>query len=213
MNEKMNCCNNISDETGSSKWLIVILMREFNYAFNKQQFWESIRITVLLAYSRSIGQLLVWRKLQCPARHNTMVCKKGGFMTLRHNKVKDKIITLFSDVCKDIELEPFLLLSNGEQKAMRKTAKTNDDVRADIYARSFQVGGQRNLRFFDPNAGRYSKQTLKHCYSLNENQEKCQYNTRIMEVDQSSFTSLSFTIVRGMGVEGRVFYSRLVTLF
>ena len=38
MNEKMNCCNNISDETGSSKWLIVILMREFNYVFNKQEF-------------------------------------------------------------------------------------------------------------------------------------------------------------------------------
>ena len=31
MNEKMKLCNDISNETGSSNWLSVIPMREFNY--------------------------------------------------------------------------------------------------------------------------------------------------------------------------------------
>ena len=33
-----------------------------------------------------------------------------------------------------------------------------------------------------------------------------------MEVDEGSFTSLVFTVVGGIGGEGRAFYSRLTTL-
>ena len=144
-----------------------------------------------------------------------MPCKKGGFVTLRHNEVRDITATLLSDVCKDVELEPSLLTLNGEQPTMRKTAKTNDEVRLDICARSFWVSGQRaffDIRIFDPNAQRYSKQTLKQCYSMNENEKKRHYNTRIMEVDQGSFTPLVFTVAGGIGGEGRAFYSRLATL-
>ena len=36
MNEKMKCCNDISNEAGSSNWLSVIPMREFNYVLNNQ---------------------------------------------------------------------------------------------------------------------------------------------------------------------------------
>ena len=66
-----------------------------------------------------------------------MSCKKGGFVTLRHNEVRDVSATLLSDICKDVELEPSLLTLNGEQHTMRKTAKRNDEVRLDICARSF----------------------------------------------------------------------------
>ena len=74
---------------------------------------------------------------------------------------------------------------------MRKTAKTNDWVQLDIFARSFWMSGQKvffGVKIFDPNAGRYSKHTLKRCYSLNGNEKKRHYNTRIMEADQGSFT-------------------------
>ena len=47
---------------------------------------------------------------------------------------------------------------------------------------------------------------------MNENEKKSHYNTRIMEVDHGSFTSLVFTVAGGMGTEGRAFYSRLETL-
>ena len=75
-----------------------------------------------------------------------MSWKKGGFVTLRHNEVRDITATLLlSDVCKDVELEPFLLTLNGEQQTMRKTAKTNDEVRLDICGRSFWVSGESIL--------------------------------------------------------------------
>ena len=98
---------------------------------------------------------------------------------------------------------------------MSKTAKKNDEVPLDICARSFWVSGQKlffGVTVFNPNAQRYSKQTLKQCYSINENEKKRHYNTRIMEVDQGSFTPLVFTVAGGIGREVRAFYSRLATL-
>ena len=47
---------------------------------------------------------------------------------------------------------------------------------------------------------------------MNENEKKRHYNTRIMEVDQASFTSLVFAVAGGIRGEGRAFYSLLETL-
>ena len=74
--------------------------------------------------------------------------------------------------------------------------------------RGFWVSGQKALfgeKVLYPNAQRYSKQTLKLCYSLNINGKKRHYNTRIMEVNQGSFTQLVFTVVDGIGGKGRDF--------
>ena len=60
-----------------------------------------------------------------------------GFVTLRHNKVRDITATLLSNVSKDVELEPFLLALNRDEQTMVKTAKTNDEVRLNICARRF----------------------------------------------------------------------------
>ena len=212
MNERMKSCNDISNETGSSNWLSVIPMRELSYVLNKPQFWDSIR----LRYGWPIPGLPV----SCSCEEGFIVqyamsCKKGGFVKLRHSEMRDITVTLLSDVCKHVELEPSLLPLNGEEQRMRKTAKTNDEVRLDICARSFWVSGQKaffNVRVFDPNARRYSKQTLKQCYSLNKKEKKRYYNTRIMEVDQGSFTPLVFTVAGGIGGEVRAFYLRLATL-
>ena len=67
-----------------------------------------------------------------------------------------RYITLLSEVCKDVKLNPSLLTLNGEeQKTMTKTAKKNDEVRLDICARSFWVSGHKaffDVKVFDPNA-------------------------------------------------------------
>ena len=93
--------------------------------------------------------------------------------------------TLLSDVCKDIELKPSLFTLNREEQTMRKTVKTNDEVQLDISPRCLWLSGQKaffDIRVFDPNARRYSKQTLRQCYSLIENEKKRHCNTRIIKV-------------------------------
>ena len=125
INEKMKRID-ISNETGSSNWLSMIPMRKFNNVLNKQQFWDSIR----LRYGWPIAVLPV----SCSCREkgfnvqHAMSYKKGGFVTMRHNEVREITATLLSDVCKDVELEPSLLSLNGKEQTMRKTAKMNDEV-------------------------------------------------------------------------------------
>ena len=86
MNEKIKRCNDISNETGSSNWLSVIPMREFNYVLNKQKFCVSIRSR----YGWHISGLPV----SCSSGEgfnvqHSLSCKKGGFVILRHKEMRD----------------------------------------------------------------------------------------------------------------------------
>ena len=43
-----------------------------------------------------------------------MSCKKGGFITIRHNDLRDLNANLLTEVCKDVDIEPHLLPVTGE---------------------------------------------------------------------------------------------------
>ena len=40
---------------------------------------------------------------------HAMSCKKGGFITIRHNDLRDLTANLLTEVCKDSDIEPQLL--------------------------------------------------------------------------------------------------------
>ena len=65
------------------------------------------------------------------------------------------------------------------------------------------------LRVFYSNAKRYRSQNLNHCYELNEKEKKKQYNERVLQIEQGSFTPLVMSANSGMGRECRKFFSRL----
>ena len=44
-----------------------------------------------------------------------MICKRGGFITQRHNDKRDLEADLLSMVCSDVEIEPVLQDISGEQ--------------------------------------------------------------------------------------------------
>ena len=60
---------------------------------------------------------------------------------MRRNEVRNITATLLSNVWKDVELELSLLTLN----TMRKSAKTNDEVRLYICGRSFWVSVQKAI--------------------------------------------------------------------
>ena len=43
-----------------------------------------------------------------------MSCKKGGFVSVRHNDLRDLTTNKLSKVCKDVEIEPKLIALTGE---------------------------------------------------------------------------------------------------
>ena len=211
MNDKQKRQNDILKEIGSSSWLHAIPLKEFNYTLSKQEFWDVIR----LHYNWSIPNLP--SRCACGEKFDTqhsMSCKKGGFVTLRHNELRDITVKLLDEVCKDVQVEPMLNKLTGEEFKLR-TANFQDEARLDISANGFWVKCQKtfvDIRVFDPNAARYTNQSLKQCYGKNEMEKKWHYNNRVLEVEQGSFTPLVFAINGSMGNECKVFYSRFAEL-
>ena len=133
MSEKHLKINNINQQKGVSNWLSVLPLSEHGFVLNKQEFWDAIR----LRYGWSIANLP--SVCACGAKPDVdhcMNCKKGGFVTKRHNVIRDFTAKMLNEVCHDVEVEPALLFLTGESYD-HKTAKTGDECRPDIRARGF----------------------------------------------------------------------------
>ena len=131
-------------------------------------------------------------------------------MTLRCNELRDNIGEMLQEVTNDVRIEPILQPLTGEEQSIGGNVSV--EARADISARGFWCRGQRSffdIRIFDPNAQRHENKTLKRCYELNEHEKKRDYSSRILNVEQGSFTPLVFSITGGMGRECSMFVKRL----
>ena len=145
-----------------------------------------------------------------------MLCltKKGGFITLKHNHIRNATAELLSQVTKDVKIEPVLQSLTGETFEQR-TANTSDNAPLDISARGFWTKYQMaffDVRIFDPNATGYNAQSLKRCYINNDKEKKRQYNMRVLQVENGSFTPLVFSINGGMSREASKRYSRIAEI-
>ena len=211
MSEKLKRLNDISKEKGVSNWLTAYPILEHGFDLNKQQFWDCLHIR----YGWDLKNL----PTTCPCGlkfdfQHSMSCKKGGFVTIRHNDLRDLTANILHQVCNDVETEPCLLPVTKENLHYRSAIR-GDEARLDIRARGFWQKGQQafmDVRVFDPNACRYLKSSLTQCYVNNEKEKKRQYNERVLEIEHGCFTPLVFSIYGGMGREGRTFYNRLADI-
>ena len=142
---------------------------------------------------------------------HALTCKKGGFINIRHNEVRDFTAELLSEVCNDVAVEPLLTPLTGETFNYR-TANTDDHARLDVSARGVWVKGSKayfDIRVFNPLAQSYMNQTLKAAHKTNEGNKKREYAERILNVEHGSFTPLVFSCFGGMGTECNHFFNRL----
>ena len=158
--------NNLNQEHGSSSWLTLLPLSEEGYTLTKQLFWNLIRIR----YGWTITRLPAY--CECSEKfdlQHALSCKKGGFLSLRHNLVRTITSSLLSEVCKDVRVELQLQPLTGESFAT--STATGNEVRLDVCARGFWQAGQMtffNVKVFNPNTRRYAKQELLKTYQHNE---------------------------------------------
>ena len=69
-----------------------------------------------------------------------MSCKKGDFITIRRNDLKDQTANITSEVCKNTEIEPKLTPLSGEELQGR-TPNNSNEARVDIRTRGFWERG------------------------------------------------------------------------
>ena len=72
---------------------------------------------------------------------HSMSCKKGGFISIRYNNVRDLAGKLLSNLYHNIQVELKLLALSGKQMEQRSGIDFNE-VRLDIWARGFGSLGQ-----------------------------------------------------------------------
>ena len=127
-----------AQDKGASAWLNALPIEELGFYLNKEQFWDALR----LRYNLKLENL----PHQCPCGQafnvaHALNCKKGGFVSQRHENIKNLLVSLLSKVCKDVEAEPHLAEITNESFSLA-TANTKDDARLDIKAQGFWQHGQ-----------------------------------------------------------------------
>ena len=97
--------NDIHQEKGASIRLSTLPLRDEGYCLNKQEFWDLVKLRYGWPLSRLPTQCICGT--QYDVQH-ALSCKKGGFITLRHNHIRNLTAELLSQVTNDMKIEPVL---------------------------------------------------------------------------------------------------------
>ena len=195
-------------DKGASSWLTAILLEQQGFQLNKEEFRDSLR----LRYGLPLQNLPRF----CPCGQSFTVehalsCKKGGFITLRHDAIRDVFMTQLDKVCHNVQAEPHLIPLDGETFDLR-SANTSEEARLDIKATGFWRRGQTaffDVRVMHVNSASNRNQSTESVFLKNENEKKRVYLQRVIEVEQGTFTPLVLGTNGGMGQECAVFIKHL----
>eukprot|EP00794_Sanderia_malayensis_P018637 gene18637-biopygen15703 len=172
----------IACSDGASIWLSSLPLKSEHFHLSKREFHDGI----FLRYAWNLKNLP--SECVCKAKFSVdhaLSCKIGGFVTLRHNEMRDLTADLLSTVCKDVCKEPCL-----------QQSENGSELRADVSARGFWQRMQRafvDVRVFYPFAPSYRCKTLASTFRSMELEKKRKYNEVIMNEENGTFTPLIFS--------------------
>ena len=199
----------LAQEKGAGSWLTARPSKSLGFALNKQQFVDSI----CLRYGWRISNTP--SHCQCTKKNDidhTLSCKKGGYVIMRHNRIRDLEAELMREVCTDVKTEPHLLpLANPN----RVNGNTSENARLDVAGNGVWGPMERtflDIRVMHPNSPSYINKDIRQVYRSHEMEKKRTYNERIIEVEKGSFTPIVVSTFGGMGQEAEKFHKRLAQL-
>ena len=194
-------------EPGASSWVGALPLKEHAFNLNKSEFNDAM----CLRYEKPLSNLP--SKCACLKDFSithAMNCKRGGFIGIRHDSIKNFEAGLLKQVCKDVQTEPHLQpVGNAKFKP---SVNTEDGARLDVRARSFWRDGQQaffDVRLTNADCESQKDKPLKSILRNHEQMKKTEYNTRVMEVEQGTFTPIVLTIKGVMGPETTQYHKAL----
>ena len=123
----------IAKEKGSSIWLNTLPIEAHGYAFNKQEFHDSLALRYGCKVSGTSSHCACGK---ANSVDHALVCMLGGYTIMRHwrhNEVRDTEAELLREVCRDVQIEPALIPLSGQQ--FSRSSNHSDLARLDISAR------------------------------------------------------------------------------
>ena len=198
----------LTREKGAGSWLTALPLTRHGYSLNKVEFRDAI----CLRYSWKIPNTPP--VCGCGSENNvdhTLICKKGGYVSMRHNNIRDMNADFQREVCRDVVNEPALIPLDNEQITGTKA----DGAAPDISSRGIWSTFERT--FYDvcvthPNSPSYASWNLGRIYRYHEERKMKKYNSRILNVEKGSFTPLIYTTSGGWGPQAVSYHKRLAQL-
>ena len=136
----------------------------------------------------------------------------GGYVAMRHNRIRDVEASILQEVCKDVRIEPELLpIGDIPVDCTNKADKARLDVSA------VGIFGPMERTFLDvrvthANCDTYRDKKMSKIYEEHEKEKKKSYNQRVVEVEKASFTPLIFTTSGGMAPECTRYHKKVAQL-
>ena len=196
-----------ASEKGVSSWLNVIPLEENGFNLTKGEFRDAISIR----YNKLLRNL----PSKCPCGSNfdithALNCKRGGYVIIRHNNIRDFEANLLRKLHNDVETEPDLQAITTE----RLRGLSNDQCKPDIQARGVWRDAQNT--YFDIGVTNINSESQKHLpiktiLMKHEKEKKRSYNSRIMNVEHGTFTPLVFSVLGAEGPETSTFHRYIAT--
>ena len=199
----------LAQEKGAGAWLTTIPVKSLGFTLNKQEFRDSI----CLRYGWRVPNTPTY--CQCEEKNSidhALSCKKGGYVIMRHNRIRDLEAELMREICNDVKIEPELLpLANSGAV----NGNTAEKARLDVSGNGIWGPQEKtflDIRIMHPNAPSYVKKNINQVYRAHEKEKKRTYNERIIQVEKASFTPIVMSTFGGMGEEAARFHKRIAQL-
>ena len=190
----------LATEKGAGAWLTTLPIQSLGYALNKEDF----RGSICIRYGWRIKNMSLY--CACGKENSinhSLICKIGGYTIFRHNTVRDTIAEILREVCREVKIEPELIPIDSDFN-INPSENSADKARLDVSSVGLWSPLQRNfmdIRVFNPNAPSYQETSIQSLYKDHERRKKAAYNSRVIQVEKSSFTPMVFSTFGGMGVE------------
>ena len=208
LNEKQKRCLILAQEKGAGSWLTALPVKAYGYTLNKQEFRDSIS----LRYDWKIPNIASF--CHCGKKNDidhALSCKRGGYVNIRHDNIRDLEAELLREVCSDVKIEPQLLpLTNIELNGCNA-----DKARLDVSSVGIWTPMEKNfidVKVTHLNCQSYINKDSSSVYSSHERQKKSKYNERIIQIEKGTFTPIVMSTTGGMGNEAKKFHKRLALL-
>jgi hypothetical protein len=206
---KLSRSIDLACEKGAGAWLSALPLQALSYTLNKQEFRDAI----CLRYGWRIPNTPAY--CACGSKNSvdhTLNCKRGGYVNMRHNNIRDFEATLLKEVCKDVQIEPMLLpIGNSETRSSNQAERARLDVSA-VGIWSSMERTFLDVRVMNVNSPSYMDKTPQQIYLQHEREKKYTYNHRILEIEKGTFTPLVFSTTGGMGPECTKYHKRIAEL-
>ena len=194
---------------GASTWLSAIPLKEQGFNLNKSEFQDALN----LRYDKPLKDL----PSTCPCGKlfsvtHAMNCHRGGFINARHDSIRNFEAKLLKLTCNDVQVEPSLQPCGS--MTFHKSAIVNDEARLDIRAKGFWRQGQNaffDIRTTNADSSSQISKSIKTILKNHEQEKKRNYNTRVMEIEQGTFTPLVVTTKGVVGHECSRFHKTLAS--